>query len=183
MKGKRLFWASIIVVELVVIYLLWRPRQAQFAQSSHKTTAARSAMLPPEKESASGPAAEAAEAKESAAPRLPEPKTTPAPAAKPPVAKSVPSPAVRAPIAKGSTVAMLPRKPSPIPHPQPRVQRRAPAINASLLSRLPVPEKKLAPPPAPLSPVESFWCQMSTIDSNCNCKGAEERAANQSPMR
>jgi hypothetical protein len=76
---------------------------------------------------------------------------------------------------------MLPRKPSPIP--RPRVQRRAPAVNASLTNRLPIPEKKLATPTAPLSPLESFWCQMSTIDSNCNCKGNDERAANSIPMR
>jgi hypothetical protein len=78
-------------------------------------------------------------------------------------------------------MAMLP-KPSPIPHVQPRIQRRAPAINASLISREPIPVTKLAPK-APLSPLESFWCQMSTIDSNCNCKGTEERAANLAPMR
>jgi len=184
-KGKRLFWVSIIVVELVVIYLLWRPRQDRFVHPSRKTLAAKLAVLPPAKEDTAEPVAAAPEIKAPpvAPPRAPEARTPAAPLTKAPVAKRAPGPAQPSPNAKGSAVAMLPSKPSPIPHVPPHASSKAPAVNASLISRIPIPAKKLTPPPAPLSPLESFWCQMSTIDSNCNCKGNEERAANLAPMR
>ena len=177
MKGKRLFWASIIVVELVLVYVLWRPTRQHFARPAHRTASVPALTNPPESETATQPV--------SAPPAAPKAKETetktarrPAPAA--PVAKAARRPGT-APAAKNPLIAMAPHKPSPIPHVTPPARSKPPAVNASLISREPVAVKKLAPPP--LSPLESFWCQMSTIDSNCNCNGKEERAANTAPMR
>jgi hypothetical protein len=190
LKGKRLFWAAIIVVELAVIYALWRPRSSHLAHPARTTAAGarQPAPLPPSKEEASV-AGEAAEPKQSAASSAPAPEagTARAPVAKAPVAKapavgSVPAGAPRPPANQSATTAMLPSKPSAIPHVPSPVQRRAPAVSASLISRIPVPAAKSLAPPAPLSPLDSFWCQMSNVETNCNCRGGEERAAN-APLR
>ena len=129
MKGKRLFWASIIVVELVLVYVLWRPGRQHFARPVHRNAPTPVLTHEPEAATATSPAPAPPSAAESKEPKTP-----------------------RGPVAKVA-------KP------------KAPSTSAS------------APPAKnPLSPVESFWCQMSTIDSNCNCKGADERAAN-APMQ
>ena len=178
MKGKRLFWAAIIVVELVLVYLLWKPTQARFGKQAHRTPAV---TQPAESETASNtpPKAPAvAEVPKAGSVPLPPMRSPVAPAHRPAqpatAAKGAPHP--NPPAAKSSVIAALPHKPSPIPHVAPTTRRNPPAVNAGLVSRVPVPEKKLSPPP--LSPLDSFWCQMSNIDSNCNCKGNEERAGN-----
>ena len=170
MKGKRLFWASIIVVELVLVYVLWRPGRQHFARPAHRAAPAPALAHEPEAVTATSPAPAPASASESR-----EAKTARGPL--PEVAKpNAPSARASAPAGKNPLIAMARRKPSPIPHVTPPTRSKPPAVNASLISRVPVPVKKLAQPP--LSPLESFWCQMSTIDSNCNCKGNDERAAN-----
>jgi len=169
-KGKRLFWASIIVVELVLVYVMWKPGREHFARPAHRTAPGPTLTHEPEAAAATSPAPVPPAASESR-----EPKAGRGPVAL--VAKpKAPSARASAPAAKNPLIALAPRKPSPIPHVTPPVRSKPPAVNASLLSRVPPPVKKLAQPP--LSPVESFWCQMSTIDSNCNCKGNDERAAN-----
>jgi hypothetical protein len=173
-KGKRLFWASIIVVELVLVYVLWKPGRQHFARPAHRTAPAPTLTHEPEAVTATSPVPAPPAVSESK-----EAKIVRGPVAQ--VAKpKTPSARPSAPAAKNPLIAMAPHKPSPIPHVTPPARSKPPAVNASLISREPVAVKKLAPPP--LSPLESFWCQMSTIDSNCNCKGNDERAAN-APMR
>jgi hypothetical protein len=41
-SGKRLFWISMIMVELVLLYVVWRPYRDRFMRPSH-----RSAIAPP----------------------------------------------------------------------------------------------------------------------------------------
>ena len=178
MKGKRLFWAAIIVVELVLVYLLWKPTQARFGKQAHRTPTA--VTQPVENETAANTPPKAPAVAES--PRAPSallpPMRVPAPDARRAVPPATAATAARhpnPPAANSSVIAMA-HKPSPIPHVAPRTRRMPPAVNAGLISRVPVPEKKLSTPP--LSPLDSFWCQMSNIDSNCNCKGNEERAGN-----
>ena len=170
MKGKRLFWASIIVVELVLVYVLWRPGRQHFGRPAHRTAPASAMTHEPEAARATSPVSVPSSSSESK-------EAKPAGGSVAQVAKpKAPSAPVSAPAAKNPLIAMAPRKPSPIPRVTPPTRSKPPAVNASLVSRVPVPVKKPAQPP--LSPLESFWCQMSTIDSNCNCRGTEERAAN-----
>ena len=175
MKAKRLFWASIIVVELVLVYVLWRPGRQHFARPTHRTAAAPAVTNPPIEETATNRAPVPL-----SAPKANEAKTARGPATATAGSKTAPHRSATS-AAKNPQVAMAPHKPSPIPPVPPPTRSKPPAVNASLISREPVAVKKLTPPP--LSPLDSFWCQMSTIDSNCNCKGNEERAANMVPMR
>ena len=182
MKGKRLFWASIIVVELVLVYLLWKPTQERFGKQAHRTPSAPAVVQQAENEATSS-----APSKPPVVAEAPKSKNAPLPPMRPPVSSSAHGPAQPAtsakaaphpasPATKSSVIAMVPHKPSPIQHAAPPAQRKPPAINAGLISREPIAVKKLSP--QTLSPLESFWCQMSTIDSNCNCKGNQEHAAN-----
>jgi len=54
----------------------------------------------------------------------------------------------------------------------------APVVNAGLIAREPISEKPLSSPPATLGPLESFWCHLSTVESQCDCKGKTEEQAN-----
>ena len=131
MNGKRLFWTSIIIVELVLVYVLWRPHWGLPPRPTH-----HAALTPP-----------------------------PAPAARSEIKPATPV----------ARPAVASAKPSAIPKPHVAHRWKPPVVNASVISREPIPAKSLAPKTL-LSPLESFWCQMSTIDANCNCKG-DERAA------
>lgn len=49
MRGKRLFWISIIIVELVVFYVVWRPVRHRLARpSSHRAAVAPPVVRRPE---------------------------------------------------------------------------------------------------------------------------------------
>jgi hypothetical protein len=127
--GKRLFWVSIIIVELVLLYGWWRPRQDVFKRSRHRIAAAP--------------------------PVLPHPEIK-----KSPAVIASPNPL---------TVARSHRP----------ARRMSLIVNAGLKSLVPISAKPSLVPPAPLSPLESFWCHISMMDSNCDCKlKSEERAAN-----
>jgi len=135
--GKRLLWFSIIILELALVYFLWRPYRDHFRPAAHRV-----ASVP------------------RLAPRVEANKS-------PFVVES------RKPVeASGSH-----GKPSAIRRDR---GRRAvpPVVSAGLKVREPIVVKPLTASPAALSPLESFWCHISMIDSNCNCKGnGEEQAA------
>jgi hypothetical protein len=42
--GKRLFWLSIIIVELALVYFLWKPYRHQSTRASHRTAPIPSAV-------------------------------------------------------------------------------------------------------------------------------------------
>jgi hypothetical protein len=51
-------------------------------------------------------------------------------------------------------------------------------VNAGLKSPEPISAKPLLVPQIPLSPLESFWCHISMMESTCDCKVKnDERAA------
>ena len=45
---KRLFWISIIIVELALFYVVWRPPQARFTRLQHRAALPPAAVQPPE---------------------------------------------------------------------------------------------------------------------------------------
>ena len=45
---KRLFWISIIIVELALFYVVWRPPQARFSRLQRRTGLPAAAVPPPE---------------------------------------------------------------------------------------------------------------------------------------
>ena len=167
MSGKRLFWVSIIIVELVLVYVAYRPIRDHIRRSAHRAA------------SAPRPA------------RRPEPPSTVAkngvPATKPgssslTAKNAIPASKPHAPAA-AKTGASRPviaiAKPSPIPRPHPRPETSGLVVSAGLKTPEPVPAKPAAlAPTAEESPLDSFWCRISKTESDCDCKKVEEQAAN-----
>ena len=48
MRRMRLFWISIIIVELVFAYIVWRPYRDRVKKSSHRAAAIPHVVQPPE---------------------------------------------------------------------------------------------------------------------------------------
>jgi hypothetical protein len=130
--GKRLFWTSIIIVELVLVYLLWKPYRQHFARPSHRITQA------------------------SVVARQPEVKAPP--------------------------FVIASRKPWSGMRSNGTTHRKPPVVNAGLKSSMPITPKPVVPQHT-LSPLESFWCQMSTVESKCDCRGKGEEHASNLVMR
>jgi hypothetical protein len=135
-NGKRLFWTSIIIVELVLVYVLWKPYREHFAKPAHRVAQV----------------------------------AAPAPAV------------VRQPEVKAPPVVTASRKPWSGVRSTWHARNASPVVNAGLKSPLPTTTKPMAPQHA-LSPLESFWCQMSTAESKCDCKGKGEEQASNLVMR
>ena len=127
MIGKRLFWVSIIIVELAVVYFLWRPYRNRFVKPAHRIAVAHPAIRRPEVQ-------------------------TPA---------SVPAPSK--PMAAVHSTA-------------PTRKSRRLIVNAALKSPEPVSPKPT--PVSPTGPFESFWCNISRMESNCDCKENNTQATN-----
>jgi hypothetical protein len=132
---KRLFWISIIIVELVLLYGWWRPHQNRFMRPKH-----RIAQVPPV----------------------------------PPVAGR--------PESKPTAIVTVPRKHWRATRTHVPASGMPGVVNASLKSPEPTLTKPVVAPQSALSPLESFWCHISMMDSDCDCKGkGEERANNLAP--
>jgi len=133
--GKRLFWISIIIVELVVVYLLWKPYRHHLVRSSHRVAA-----VPRPAPSA-------------------EIKTPPAlpPFGKPPIAK-----AQLGKSPSGKPMAAI-RSTAPAP------PRRRVVVNAALKAPEPQPASAKPAAQAIASPLDSFWCNLSKREINCDC--------------
>lgn len=125
-RGKRLFWISVIIVELVMVYVVWKPVRTRWRRPSHQ------------------------------------------------VAMKVP--VARQPEVKSPSIITESRKPI-AGHLHRPVRGHAPIVNASLKAREPIAATPVPPPKTPLSPAESFWCHISMMDSNCDCKRSEEAGA------
>jgi hypothetical protein len=190
-SGKHLFWLSIIILELVLVYLLWKPYHDRFLRPTHRAAVTRPADRRPATrtpapqthpetsglpETKSLPGSKALpgtksvpETRTSAETKPPALAAKPAAPAKPNLA---PSPA------QPKALAAAPAHPKPSPF-HVRVQKRAPVVNAGLKTREPLsPKPALALSPS-ATPLDSFWCRISMIESTCDCKlKADERSAN-----
>jgi len=165
-SGKRLFWVSIIIVELVLVYVAYRPVRDHIRRSAHRT-----ASVP---RPARRPEAPSSVARNS----LPAMKAQPSgPSASNAIASKTSVPAPAKPGAPRPLTATA--KPSPIPRPHPRPKPSGLVVNAGLKSPEPVPAKPAALAPASeASPLDSFWCRISKAEPDCDCKKGEEQAAN-----
>jgi hypothetical protein len=180
-SGKRLFWVSIIIVELVLVYVAWRPVRDHFRRQSHRIAAAPRPQRRPENNPSS-----IAKTTPPAETRNPAPvtkRTPPAPKIGAPTvaSKAVPagkSTAAAPAKASPSKVVIATAKPSPIPPPRPRARNLGPVVNAGLKTPEPIPTKPALAPPTQLSPLDSFWCRISQAQPDCDCKKGEEQAAN-----
>lgn len=182
-SGKRLFWVSIIILELVLVYVAYRPVRDHLRRSSHRVA---SAPRPRRLENPSAVAKNNAPAVNTTNPSAVA-KSAPSAAktGSPRVAASNPTPTgkTNAPAAAKSAtskVVTATAKPSPIPRPHPRPRNLGPVVNAGLKT----PEPVLAKPAAALapsteeSPLDSFWCRISKAEPDCDCKKGEEQASN-----
>jgi len=165
-SGKRLFWFSIIMVELVLVYVAYRPVRDHLRRSSHRMASAprpvRRPEAPPSVAKNGSPAA----------------RSNPSgPAASNPI-QSGKTKAPAAPHAGASTVVIATAKPSPIPRPRPRPRNWGPVVNAGLKTPEPIAAKPTLAAPTPSSPLDSFWCRISQAVSDCDCKKGEEQASN-----
>jgi len=130
--GKRLFWTSIIIVELVLVYLLWKPYRERI-KPVHRAALAPAAVV-----------------------HKPEVKAA-------------------APIVVPS------RKPwSGVQHSAASAHRKPPVVNAALKTPEPIPTKVTTPTPTLTSPIDSFWCRISSnVEAKCDCKdNGQEQASN-----
>ena len=156
MAGKRLFWLSIIIVELVAVYLLWRPYRDRSIPVPHRvavapavTHPAGSAILPPP---APRSAAKASEPKPSEA--------------------------------RPSSQVTAHRKPPAALRSRPAA--KTVVVNAGLKTPEPIAIKAPAPisPTTEVGTdsLASFWCRISMVEPKCDCQGLNAERANSQPL-
>jgi len=154
--GKRLFWLSIIIVELVAVYLLWRPYRDRSIPVPHRvavapavTHPAGSAMLPPP---APRSAAKASEPKPSEA--------------------------------RPSSQVTAHRKPPAALRSRPAA--KTVVVNAGLKTPEPIAIKAPAPisptTEGGTDSLASFWCRISMVEPKCDCQGLNAERANSQPL-
>ncbi len=137
---KRLFWISIIVVELVALYIVWRPYRDRFTRPSHRIAVTAPVARPPET-------------------KLPA--------------------VVRLPETKPPAIVIASRKPWKATRPDAPVTAKRLVVNASLKAPEPIPAAPALVPRTSVNSAESFWCDLATIGSPCDCKvKGDERANN-----
>jgi hypothetical protein len=152
--AKRLFWISIIVVELVLGYVLWRPVRDHLRRS-HRAAVTTPALKRPEIPQ----------------PQAQKPKQQPElKAAGPGVASPArPSSSPSKPWAGIRSVAPT--------HPKSIVPSSI-VVNAGLKTPEPIPAKPTVTPPPTAGLAESFWCHISMVQPQCDCKKGNEQASN-----
>lgn len=151
--AKRLFWISIIVVELVLGYVLWKPVRDHLRRSH------RAAMTLPATKRPEIPQSKAQKPKQQ--PELKAAGPGVASPAKPSSLPSKPWAGIR------STVPVHPKSIVP----------RSIIVNAGLKSPEPIPAKPAVTSPPP-GLAESFWCHISMVQPECDCKKGNEQASN-----
>jgi hypothetical protein len=165
LSGKRLFWVSIIMVELVLVYVAYRPVRDHLRRSAHPVASGPRTVRRPEIPSSV--------AKNGS----PVAKSTPSPAS----SNAIPSAKTNVPPATqsgASKVVIASAKPSPIPRPRPRPQSSGLVVNAGLKTPEPLAAKPALAAPSPSSPLDGFWCRISQAVSDCDCRNGEEQASN-----
>ena len=166
MSGKRLFWVSIIIVELVLVYVAYRPVRDHLRRSSSRMSSAPRPVRRPE--TSSSVAKNGSPVAKSNPSGLASSNATPS-------AKANVQPATKS---GASKVVIAAAKPSPIPRPQPRPRNSGLVVNAGLKTPEPIAAKPTLAAPTPPGPLDSFWCRISQAVSDCDCKKGEEQASN-----
>jgi len=180
--GKRLFWIAIIIVELVFVYVLWKPIRAHWKPSQRAAVTHPAVRKPdvhqPEVRQPEARRSETAEARqpESHQFQAPERRQSEARPSQPqhPQHAAVPSSKVAsAAIKPPAPLASTPRKPSGAIARSAAPTRKRVVINAGLKTPEPVPAKPTPVTPPPSSPLDSFWCHISHVETTCDCKPKE----------
>jgi hypothetical protein len=186
--GKRLFWVAIIIVELVLVYVLWRPVRDRF--NPHRRAAVNApalgspeshsfeARLPDKRQPDSRQQENQSQAKQHqvSQPAAKQPEATQAQKRAPEFRK----PPVQSSQVQPPQIAASSRKPSgAIRHSATPLQRKSVVINAGLRSPEPISAKPVPATPTPIQPppaslADSFWCNISrAVTTTCDCKGKD----------
>lgn len=179
-SGKRLFWVSIIIVELVLVYVAYRPVRDHLQRNARRMAVARPTRRSENPSSTvaknNAPNANTANPSDIARSTSSAPKASASQATS---SNATATSKTNAPVTASSAKPVIATaKPSPIPRPHPRPRASGLVVNAGLKTPEPVPGKPAALAPTTESPLDSFWCRISKAESDCDCKKGEEQAAN-----
>jgi hypothetical protein len=176
--GKRLFWIAIIIVELVFVYVLWKPIRAHW-RPSQRAAVTHPAVRTPEVRRPEIPEVRQPETRQSEVHR-PEPHQ---PAARQPEASlskpqpprhpqhgAAPSSQIAMARKPSAPTASTARKPSAAITSSAVPERKRVVINAGLKTPEPIPPKPTVVVPPPAGPLDSFWCNISHVETKCDCK-------------
>jgi len=171
--GKRLFWIAIIIVELVFVYVLWRPVRDHL-KPSRRAAVTHPAVTKPEIRQPEVRQPEARQA-EVGQPEVHQPQAR-QPEARQPVQQH--AQLQRPPLphfeSKAPPVRMAPQKPSgAIARSATPPARKRIVISAGLKTPEPIPAKPTVVSPPPAGPLDSFWCRISKVDTTCDCKAKD----------
>jgi hypothetical protein len=170
--GKRLFWIAIIIVELVFVYVLWRPVRDHL-KPSRRAAVTHPAVTKPEIRQ---PEAHQPEVRQSEVhqPEVHQPQAR-QPEARQPVQQHAQLQRPQLPHfeSKSPPVRIAPQKPSgAIARSAPPARKRI-VISAGLKTPEPIPAQPTVVPPPAAGPLDSFWCRISKVDTTCDCKAKD----------
>ena len=165
--GKRLFWIAIIIVELVFVYVLWRPVRNHL-KPSRRAVVTHPAVTKPEVRQ---PEVRQPETRQSEV-RQPQPRQ---PETRQPVQQhaQLQGPPLPHFESKSPPVRMAPQKPSGAIARSATPARKRVVINAGLKTPEPIVAKPTVVSPPPAGPLDSFWCRISRVETNCDCKAKD----------
>src|ERR1700747_1916972 len=172
--GKRLFWVAIIIVELVFVYVLWKPIRAHW-KPSQRAAVTHPAVRKPEDRQPQIPEVRQPETRQSEVrrPEMHQPETR-QPAARlsqqqHPQHAAPPSSQVAIARKPSAPVTSSARKPSAAITNSAVPERKRVVINAGLKTPEPIPPKPTVVVPPPSGPLDSFWCNISHVETHCDC--------------
>jgi hypothetical protein len=171
--GKHLFWIAIIIVELVFVYVLWKPIRAHWRPSQRAALTHQAVRKPDVRQSEiRQPEVRQPETRRSETPglRRPEAHLSQSQHQQRAAVPSSEIATVRKPFAPVATIA---RKPSAAITNPAVPERKRVVINAGLKTPEPVPAKPTPVATPPSGPLDSFWCNISHFDTTCDCKGKD----------
>lgn len=163
MAAKHLFWIAIIIVELVFVYVLWKPVRAHW-RPSQRAALNHQAVRKPDVRQAVTRRSETPGLRRSEA-HLSQPQHQ--------QRAAVPSSEIATVRKPSAPVATIARKPSAaITNPAVSERKRV-VINAGLKTPEPVPAKPTPVATPPSGPLDNFWCHISHVVTTCDCMGEE----------
>lgn len=172
--AAKLFWIAIIIVEVVFVYVLWKPIRAHWRPSPRGALTHQAVRKPDVRQSEiRQPEVRQPETRRSETPGLLRPEAHLSQPQRQQRA-TVPSSEIATVRKPSAPVATIARKPSAaITNPAVSERKRV-VINAGLKTPdEPVPAKPTPVATPPSGPLYSFWCHISHVDTTCDCKGKE----------